>query len=69
MISWKKANPANKIAYPANQRKNQLKTLANRKGGRYLYNVVMPHTSEYYRVYIERLFALLRGWIGALFMP
>ena len=44
-----------------------LKNLLIKKGGCFECYAVTGNKTEYYRVYIERLFAPFEGWVNALF--
>ena len=44
-----------------------LKNLLIKKGGCFECYAVTGNKTEYYRVYIERLFAPFKGWVSALF--
>ena len=44
-----------------------LKNLLIKKGGCFECYAVTGNKTEYYRVYIERLFAPFKGWVNALF--
>ena len=43
------------------------KNLLIKKGGCFECYAVTGNKTEYYRVYIERLFAPFKGWVNALF--
>lgn len=60
IISSKKAVFANQKDIPANRGKNGAKNLANQKGARYVSYAIIPDTIQYFFVYIECLFLLIR---------